>query len=102
MGGKRIAVLLLIGTLSGFAPFAPLPHTAAHGGASDGITSRRSVEGEVTQKFAVNSSNSASPNYMIAVEGQPYSVTPEIYNQVDVGTVVQFDGTNWTIISGAI
>lgn len=89
MGRKRVAVLLLTGMLGGFAPFAPMPHAAAHGGAGDGITVGRTVEGEVTQKFTVNSPLAGTPNYMISVEGQPYQVTPEFYNRVNVGTVVR-------------
>jgi hypothetical protein len=36
------------------------------------------------------------------VNGQPVEVPLGFYDRVDVGTVVQFDGTNWSIVSGGI
>jgi hypothetical protein len=53
------------------------------------------VQGEVTQKFRAR-----NDYYLIAVNGQPYEVPLDFYNRVNVGMVVKFDGTNWTIISG--
>jgi hypothetical protein len=36
------------------------------------------------------------------VNGTPYEVPLGFYNQVDQGTMVKFDGTNWIVVSGGI
>ncbi len=97
MRRKSIAVLLLTGLLGGVAAVAPLPHAAAQMNDQPMIVVGPTVQGEVTQKFTDDRDNT-----MIAVNGQPYQVPFNFYNHVDVGTVVQFDGTHWTIISGGI
>lgn len=97
MGRKSMAMLLVTGTLAGFAPFASMPHAAAQ--VSDqAITVAQVVQGEVTQKFT----DTKGGDYMIAVNGQPYVVPLSLYDRVDVGTIVRFDGTSWTIVSGGI
>lgn len=98
MGRKIIAVVMLTGMLGGFAPLAPIPHAAAQVSDQGTMTFGSTVQGEVDQKFSPNKEGS----YVISVNGTPYEVPLEFYNQVDVGTVVQFDGTNWTVISGGI
>ena len=101
MRGERIAVLLLIGTLSSFAPFTPMPQAAAQGGGGYQIVVGPTVQGEVTQKFS-NNAGGGSPLYEIMVEGTPYSVSVEFFNEVVVGSIVRFDGANWTVVSGGM
>jgi hypothetical protein len=97
MGRKGIAALMLAGVLVGFAPFASMLRAAAHESDQETVAVDSIVQGVVTQKFT-----STDPDtYTIAVDGWPYEVPPEIYYRVQVGTAVQFDGTNWTIVGGA-
>lgn len=98
MGRKIIAALMLTGALGGFASLGPVPHTSAQVNNQETVTVGPTVQGEVTQKFTPSKGGS----YYIAVNGEPYEVPLNLYERVDVGTVVQFDGTNWTIISGGI
>ena len=53
------------------------------------------VDGSVTQKFVSRSEDS----FRIAVNGFPYEVPRGFYSTVQVGDIVHFDGTNWTITS---
>ena len=98
MGRKIMTALTLAGVLAGFAPFGPMPHASAQGTNQQTMTLGPVVQGEVTQKFTPQRQG----QYTIAVNGQPYEIPLGLYDRVDVGTVVQFDGTNWTIISGGI
>ncbi len=95
---RIIAVLMLAGMLGGLASFGPMPRASAQVVNEGTINMGPTVQGEVTQKFTPNKGT----YYRIAVNGQPYDVPIDVYDRVDVGTVVQFDGTNWTIISGGI
>jgi len=95
MERKIIAVLMLTGMLGGFAPFAPMSRAAAQVSNQRTTTYGPTIQGEVTQKFRAR-----DDYYLIAVNGQPYEVPLDFYNRVNVGMVVKFDGTNWTIISG--
>lgn len=94
---RIIAVLMLAGVLGGFAPFGPMPRASAQVG-NETTNMGPTIQGEVTQKFTPDKGGT----YRIAVNGQPVEVPLGIYDRVDVGTVVQFDGTNWSIISGGI
>lgn len=94
---RIIAVLMVTGMLGGVAPFVSMPRASAQVGAQETITLGPTVQGEVTQKFT-----SFRDTYEIAVNGKPYQVPLDLYDRVDVGTVVQFDGANWSIISGGI
>ncbi len=94
---RIIAVLMLGGMLAGLASFVSMPRASAQGGNQETITLGPTVQGEVTQKFT-----SFRDTYEIAVNGHPYQVPLDLYDRVDVGTVVQFDGANWSIISGGI
>jgi len=94
---RIIAVLMLVGMLGGLASFASMPRASAQVGNQGTITLGPTVQGEVTQKFTP-----FRDTYEIAVNGHPYPVPLDLYNRVDVGTVVQFDGANWSIISGGI
>jgi hypothetical protein len=91
-----IAVLMLAGMLGGLASFGPMPRASAQVGNEGAITMGPTVQGEVTQKFTPERGGT----YRIAVNGEPMEVPLNLYDHVDVGTVVQFDGTNWSIISG--
>lgn len=55
------------------------------------------VQGEVTQKFATGGTY-----YMISVDGTPYTVSVQLFNQVVVGSMVRFDGANSTVMSRGI
>jgi hypothetical protein len=92
-----IAVVILAGMLGGLASFVSMPRASAQVSNQDTIMLGPTVRGEVTQKFT-----SFRDTYEIAVNGQPYQVPLDLYDRVDVGTVVQFDGANWSIISGGI
>jgi hypothetical protein len=96
---RIIAVLVLAGVLlGGVATFGPMPRASAQ--VSDqGTNHMAPIQGEVTQKFTADDSNGG---FTIAVNGQPVQVPQWLYDRVDVGTVVQFDGTHWSIISGGI
>ena len=95
---RIIAVLVLAGMLlGGLATFGPMPRASAQVG-NDGTMHMAPIQGEVTQKFTADRSG----GYTIAVNGQPVQVPLWLYVRVDVGTVVQFDGTHWSIISGGI
>jgi hypothetical protein len=91
-----IATLMLAGTLGGFAPFALMPHAAAQVGDQGVMPVGPSVLGVVTGKFTPEKDGT----YEIAVNDVPYEVPQEFYDLVEVGTVVQFDGTNWTVLGG--
>lgn len=54
------------------------------------------VAGVVTQKFTVNDDAS----YIIAVDGTPYEVPLEVYLGAQVGSVVRFDGSHWSVVGG--
>lgn len=95
MGRKGIAALLLAGVLVGFAPLACMPRATAQASDQETIAVGRIVQGVVTQKFN-------SGNYVIAVDGWPYEVSLGLQRTANVGTVVRFDGMNWTIVSGGI
>jgi hypothetical protein len=94
---RIIAALMLAGVLSGLASFGPMPRASAQVGNEGTITVGPTIQGEVTEKFTPDKGT-----YRIAVNGQPMEVPLSLYDRVDVGTVVQFDGTKWTIISGGI
>jgi hypothetical protein len=53
------------------------------------------VQGEVTQKFVTSGDSFGTP--MIEVNGTVYEVPQVFYDEVQVGTVVRFDGLDWTI-----
>ena len=97
MERKIIAMLMLTGMLGAFAPFSPMPRAAAQVSNQGTIAYGPTVQGEVTQKFSAK-----DDYYLIAVNGRPYEVPLDFYYRVNVGMVVKFDGTNWTIISGGI
>jgi len=52
------------------------------------------VSGEVTQKFTPNPDH----DFVIAVDGWPYTVPFQFWVQVDLGDKVLFDGTEWRIV----
>jgi hypothetical protein len=93
---RIIAALMLASILGEFAPFSPMPRASAQM-TNQGPTLGPVIQGEVTQKF-----RDAQGTYRIAVDGTPYEVSLGFFNQVDQGTIVQFDGTNWTVVSGGI
>ncbi len=95
---RIIAVLMLAGMLGGLASFGPMPRASAQVGNEGAVNMGPIIQGEVTQKFSADKGGT----YRIAVNGQPMEVPLDLYDHVDVGTVVQFDGTNWTIVSGGI
>lgn len=96
---RIIAVLVLAGVLlGGVAAFGPMPRASAQVGNEGIINMGPIIQGEVTQKFTPDKGG----QYRIAVNGQPVQVPLDLYDRVDVGTVVRFDGTNWSIISGGI
>ena len=97
MGRKIVAALMLAGMLGGIAAFGPVPQASAQVGNQGTVTFGPTVQGEVTQKFTPDKGN-----YYIAVNGEPYEVPLNLYDHVDVGTVVQYDGTDWTVVSGGI
>lgn len=97
MGRKIVAGLMLAGILGGFALFAPMPRASAQVSNQGTMAVGPTVQGEVTQKFTPE-----EDTYYIAVNGEPHQVPLNFYERVDVGTVVQYDGTKWTIISGGI
>jgi hypothetical protein len=97
MGRKRIAVLLL----TGYAQRVCAVHLDA--------TRRASQRWRIWDHCRTDGSRRSDPEVhrndgltLIMVDGQPYSVPTWLYNQVTVGTVVKFDGTDWTIISGGM
>jgi hypothetical protein len=79
---RRVLALLIVGTMLSVATSAGLADPA--------------VDGSVTQKFTYKGDDSY---YRIAVDGTPYEVPGEFYRVVQVGNMVHFDGTNWTITS---
>ncbi len=93
---RIIAVVMLAGMLGGLASFGPMPRASAQVSNQGPITLGPMIQGEVTEKFTPDRSG----GYRIAVNGQPIEVPLDLYDHVDVGTVVQFDGTSWSIISG--
>jgi hypothetical protein len=94
---RIMAVLMLAGVLGGLASFVSVPRASAEVGNPGAIIVGPTVQGEVTQKFT-----SLRDTYLIAVNGQPFQVPLDLYDRVDVGTVVKFDGSEWSIISGGI
>jgi len=94
---RIIAVLMVAGMLGGLAFFVSVPRASAQVGNQGTITLGPTRQGEVTQKFTP-----FRDTYEIAVNGQPYSVPLGFYDHVEVGTVVKFDGANWSIISGGL
>jgi hypothetical protein len=77
---QKILALLMVGAM------LPLATSAA--------LAAGPVDGSVTQKFT-NRGDDVS--FRIAVDGTPYEVPQGFYRVVQVGDVVHFDGTNWTI-----
>jgi hypothetical protein len=94
--GRIIVVLMLASILGGFAAFGPMPSASAQM-TNQGPALGPVIQGEVTQKFTDDKGT-----YRIAVNGTPYEVPLGFYNQVDQGTMVKFDGTNWIVVSGGI
>lgn len=91
MGRKTIAALLLAGALGGFAAYRVVPEAAAQAVTPPGPV----VQGEVTGKYK----DAIDQYYAISVnDGPAIEVSPYFYNQVEVGDLVRFDGTNWVII----
>jgi hypothetical protein len=50
------------------------------------------VHGAVTQKYT-----SSQGTYLIAVNGTPYEVPVDFYNQVRLGDMVRYNGKEWSI-----
>jgi hypothetical protein len=80
---QRILALLMVGTMLTLAPSA-------------GLGAGPAVDGSVTQKFV---SRGDDASVRIAVDGTPYEVPLGFYRVVQVGDIVHFDGTTWTITS---
>lgn len=79
----RMLALLVVGAMLTFA-------------ASAGLAAGPTVDGAVTQKFNYKGDDFT---FRIAVNGAIYEVPFEFYRVVQVGDIVHFDGTNWTITS---
>lgn len=56
------------------------------------------VYGPVTQKFRTGGD---TESWQIAVNGTPYEVPQEFYNQVNLGDTVKFAGKRWEIVKVA-
>ena len=80
---QRILAVLMVGAMLTLATSA-------------GLTAGPAVGGSVTQKFTYKGDDSY---FRIAVNGTLYEVPFEFYRAVQVGDIVHFDGTNWTITS---
>jgi hypothetical protein len=72
------------------------PYAAAQTTGSGMLVFGPSFEGPVTQKFAFNGQ---SRDYIIEVNGVPHEVPEAFYHEVQVGTIVRFDGLSWTVLS---
>jgi hypothetical protein len=80
MNMRSILALLMVGAIVTSAALAAGP----------------AVDGSVTQKFTYKGDDSY---YRLAINGAIYEVPLEFYRVVQVGDIVHFDGTNWTITS---
>jgi len=90
-----VAALLLAGlTVGGVVSVGPIAPVSAQVGSQGTITVGPSIEGVVTQKFTVDGDDG---DYLIAVDGAVYQVPAELYHRVQVGSVVRFDGAEWSI-----
>ena len=89
---KELGLLVLIGMVGSFVPTIML-HAAAQTVDPGAMTVGPTIQGEVTQKIAFTQGS-----WMIMVDGRAYGVSMDFYNKVDVGTVVRYDGHDWTIV----
>jgi len=82
MSARTLTVFVVVGLLSVFAA------DISTGCGQD------YVYGAVTQK--INAGH--EQNSTIMVNGQPYEVPSDFYQQVQVGDMVKFNGKEWTIV----
>jgi len=82
MSARTLTVFVVVGLLSVFAA------DISTGCGQD------YVYGQVTQK--INAGH--EQNSTIMVNGQPYEVPSDFYQQVQVGDMVKFNGKEWTIV----
>jgi hypothetical protein len=92
--GLFVAGVVVLGSL---ALAGPIPQAAAQVNGSGMTTFGPALQGKVTQKFVTSPENAGTT--LIAVNGDVYDVPRAFYDEVQVGTVVRFDGVRWTIIN---
>lgn len=88
-----LGLFILIGLVGSFVPPSPMLHAAAQSLDSGTMTVGPTIQGEVTQKIVFTQGG-----WMIMVDGRAYGVSMDFFNKVDVGTVVRYDGHDWTIV----
>lgn len=89
---KAIAVLVLgvvaIGSVVVLGPIVPATAQSADSGAV--LTVGPGFQGEVTQKFM--------PCCLVLINGIPYELGRYLYDTVEVGMILRFDGAGWEIV----
>jgi len=86
MRGRTVHALVFILALSVFAADMSV-------GCGQGF-----VIGPVTSKYR---GGADSGSFLIAVNGTPYDVGPDFYNQVQIGDTVKYTGKQWLIVKTA-
>jgi hypothetical protein len=86
MRGRTVHALVFILALSVFAGDISV-------GCGQGF-----VIGPVTAKYR---SRPEGGSFLIAVNGTPYDVGPDFYNQVQIGDTVKYTGKQWLIVKTA-
>ncbi|HEX9247706.1 MAG TPA: hypothetical protein VGA35_16225 [bacterium] len=86
MRGRTVHALVFILALSVFAADTSV-------GCGQGF-----VIGPVTSKYRGGADNGS---FLIAVNGTPYDVGPDFYNQVQIGDTVKYTGRQWLIVKTA-
>jgi hypothetical protein len=86
MRGRTVQALLFILALSVFAADMSV-------GCGQGF-----IIGPVTAKYR---SSPDSGSYLIAVNGTPYDVPQDFYNQVQIGDTVKYTGKQWLLVKTA-
>ena len=94
---QMLAAVVLVGmVVEGLGFVRPIAPVLAQDYSRPAVIVGPTVEGVVTQKFTVNDDAS----YTIAVDGTPFEVPLEVYLEAQVGSVVWFDGSHWSVVGG--
>ena len=89
---KALAVLVLgvVAVGSGVVLGPMVPATAQSADSSAALTVGPSFQGEVTQKLM--------PCCLVLINGIPYELGRYLYDTVEVGMILRFDGAGWEIV----